>query len=195
MNAQNKTSHSESKEETHNEKQINKRQIIVDPEAVPGLSNHYSSISKAVEAAVPGTIIKVTSGNYQEAVKIGIPDLILEPREKGGEVTIICETEPWLQISMKNDSDEFTCNNICFFAYSANKQADNPNTNNDEETKVMNYEQEANEKCIEEFDIQENTSSVILLNKGVLNISECKVSFRWNKSKYRRKSTLLNWTQ
>ena len=161
MNTLNKTPQSESKDESHNEKQMNKRQIIVDPEAVPGLSNHFVSISKALEEAKLGTIIKITSGNYQESVKIRVPDLILEPREKGGEVTIIWETEPCLQIMLPNDSDEFTWNNICFFAYSTNKPADNPNTNNEDDTKVMNFEQEANEKCIEEFDIQENMPSVI----------------------------------
>lgn len=40
----------------------------------------------------------------------------------------------------------------------------------------MNFENEANEKCIEEFDIREDMPSVISIKKGILNIKECKIS-------------------
>ena len=71
-----------------------RRQVIVDPESAPGLSNHYTTVSKALDDIKPNTVIKITSGNYKEVLNIRIPNITFEPREKGGEVTIISEKEP-----------------------------------------------------------------------------------------------------
>lgn len=46
------------------------------------------SISEAISQASSGTVIKVTSNLYEEELVITKPGIILEPKEKGGEVTL-----------------------------------------------------------------------------------------------------------
>ena len=52
---------------------------------MPGV---YASISEAIAASEP-SVIKISSNLYEEQLVIRKPGLVLEPKEKGGEVTII----------------------------------------------------------------------------------------------------------
>lgn len=53
-----------------------------------GIASVKTSICDAVNAATPGTIIKIASNVYEEELLIKKPGLILEPKDKNGEVTL-----------------------------------------------------------------------------------------------------------
>ena len=80
--------------------------LIVDKDITEakGLENVYADISSAINAArnmrreamaagsaadaLPELKIKIASDLYEENLYIDVPGLILEPKEKGGEVTL-----------------------------------------------------------------------------------------------------------
>lgn len=80
--------------------------LIVDKDitGAKGLENVYADISSAINAArgmrreaiaagqaadtLPELKIKIASNLYEENLYIDVPGLILEPKEKGGEVTL-----------------------------------------------------------------------------------------------------------
>ena len=94
------------------ESDLRYKQINVDSGAAPGLSNHFPTIMKALEAASPNTVVKITSGNYRENVKITKPNITLEPKEKCGEVTIVSDDGPCLTIDLPEQSDICILNSI-----------------------------------------------------------------------------------
>ena len=47
------------------------------------------SINDAITAATPGSIIKIASNVYYEELLITKPGLVLEPKDKNGEVTLV----------------------------------------------------------------------------------------------------------
>ena len=131
------------------------RQFIIDPEATSGLDNHFTTFNKALEEVKPNTAIKITSGNYREILRIQVPDITLEPREKGGEVTVISNNEPCVHINLESDNDMCKFINITFSAYSSTRTEDVHKTHTQDDTKDNNFEEDANEKCIEEFDYED----------------------------------------
>jgi hypothetical protein len=52
------------------------------------VSGIKGSITEAIQAATPGTIIKIASNVYEEELLITKPGLQLEPKDKNGEVTL-----------------------------------------------------------------------------------------------------------
>jgi pectin methylesterase-like acyl-CoA thioesterase len=48
----------------------------------------YKTIQAAINDATTGSTIKISPGLYDESILIKTSGLILEPKERGGEVTI-----------------------------------------------------------------------------------------------------------
>ena len=54
--------------------------------------------------------IKVASNLYEEDLYINVPGLVLEPKEKGGEVTLQQDTKPCIRIDV-GEGNTVTINN------------------------------------------------------------------------------------
>jgi len=67
---------------------------------VPGSTSVKHSITQAVEAAMPGTIIKIASNVYEEELLITKPGLHFEPKDKNGEVTLQQRENPCIVIDV-----------------------------------------------------------------------------------------------
>jgi len=67
------------------QKQRNK--LIVDKDTGQTMEGIHDSVIGALNAAVSNTTIKIASDLYEEQLLITKPNLVLEPKEKGGEVT------------------------------------------------------------------------------------------------------------
>ena len=49
----------------------------------------YNTIQAAIESACPGSVIKVSPGNYSESLIIKTGDIVIEPRYDDSQVTVI----------------------------------------------------------------------------------------------------------
>ncbi|CAI2362925.1 unnamed protein product [Moneuplotes crassus] len=149
------------------------KQINVDSGAAPGLSNHYPTITKALEAATPYTVIKITSGNYRENVKLKIPYITLEPKEKCGEVTIVSGGDPCLFIDLPKQDDYVVLDSIKIKYNTASTKEDTKNpTNTDESIDPAMLSQ-----FVETFEVQDRMKCIVNIKKGNLYLGNCKVDF------------------
>ena len=81
------------------------------------------SIKDAIAKAKPNSTVKITSEWYDEALVINKPDITLEPREPGGEVTITQATNPCLIVDV-GPGNVCTINNVKMLLKGPNKDAD-----------------------------------------------------------------------
>ena len=87
------------------------------------MPNICESISEAIKLATSGTVIKNTSNLYEEELVINKPGLVLEPKEKGGEVTLQQRENPCIVVDVGEDN-VCTINNIRMLLKGRNKDAD-----------------------------------------------------------------------
>ena len=100
-----------------------KPKVIVDKDMLgtkmPGV---YTSISDAIAASEP-SVIKITSNLYEEQLIIRKPGLILEPKEKEGEVTLQQKENPCIVVDV-GKGNTCTINNLRMILKGPNKDAD-----------------------------------------------------------------------
>ena len=71
-----------------NDEEVPRIKLIVDKEiGNTRINGIHESIVEALLKAQNGTTIKITTDLYQEQLVITKPNITLEPKEKGGEVT------------------------------------------------------------------------------------------------------------
>ena len=63
------------------------QKIIVDKDIGQTMEGIHGSVEAALQFAKGNTTIKIASDRYKEQLLITKPNLVLEPKEKGGEVT------------------------------------------------------------------------------------------------------------
>ena len=71
----------------------------------------HGSVESALQHAKGNTTIKIASDRYKEQLLITKPNLILEPKEKGGEVTFQPDENPCIVIDIGAENT-CTINNI-----------------------------------------------------------------------------------
>ena len=124
------------------------REIIkVDPEEQG--EGIFETIAEAIEAAKPGSIIQIAEGHYCESLVIKTPNLIMEPIEEEGKVIILSSKKPCIRVFLDHE-DKFEINRIRLMFKGPNKEATFTQKID------MNYENEGNEKCIQEFYINKS---------------------------------------
>ncbi|KAL4497849.1 hypothetical protein ABPG72_000604 [Tetrahymena utriculariae] len=70
--------------------------FIVDSESGP-----YKTIQEAIDAAEPGSTIKIAPGLYNDNIYINKPDLTLEPKEKVGDIILVVQNKPAIRINLQ----------------------------------------------------------------------------------------------
>ena len=62
----------------------------------------FDTISEAVESCIEPSIVKITSYNYEEQLQINEMQagIVLEPKEKGGQVAILQKRTPCLIVDI-----------------------------------------------------------------------------------------------
>ena len=135
---------------------------------MPGV---YGSISEAIAASEP-SVIKISSNLYEEQLVIRKPGLVLEPKEKGGEVTIIQKENACITVDV-GKGNMCTINNLRMILLGPNKD-DNPMSFQAE----MDFENFGSEKCMLEFFTHkpDEMYTVILLKSGTLQLNGCIIS-------------------
>ena len=71
---------------------------IVDAESGP-----YKSIQEAIDAAEPHSRIKLAAGLYSDNLVISKPGLIIEPKEKEGDIILVVSSRPAITIRLENN--------------------------------------------------------------------------------------------
>lgn len=96
------------------------KRFIVDRNIVDTIKDAtFITIESALEAARRIKLshnkmklkVKVTSNLYEESLLLDVPNLVLEPKEKGGEVTIQGEGKPCITVDV-GDGNHVIVNNI-----------------------------------------------------------------------------------
>ncbi|KAL4501682.1 hypothetical protein ABPG72_018733 [Tetrahymena utriculariae] len=73
-----------------------KQQIVVDSEQGP-----IKTIQQAIDESLPGCVIKIAPGLYQECLKINKPQLRLEAKDKSGDVVILGNKGPVILLNVQ----------------------------------------------------------------------------------------------
>ena len=102
----------------------------------------YKTIQAAINDATPGSTIKISPGLYDESILIKTSGLILEPKERGGEVTIQQFVKPCIFVDI-TQGDTFTVNHIRMLLKGPNKDEDIHCYQVD-----MDFEKTGSKKCI-----------------------------------------------
>lgn len=161
------------------------KQINVDPGAAPGLSNHYPTIGKALDAATPYTTIKITSGNYPENVTITKPNITLEPKEKCGEVTIYSHSDPCLFINLPDQNDVWVINFIKIKFTAPTKKEESKSGSADETNDPKKEPQDEDplmlEQFVDDFTVDSKTPCIINIKRGTLKLIDWKIDFEGSK--------------
>lgn len=130
------------------------------------------SINDAITAATPGSIIKIASNVYYEELLITKPGLVLEPKDKNGEVTLVQSENPCIVIDV-GEGNYCSINNIKMILKGPNRDEDPKNFLVD-----MNFEMVPNETCMREFFTHkpEEMYCIILVRSGILRLTGCNLS-------------------
>ena len=144
------------------------KKFIVDPEAGSG-ANSYKTVQDALKKAKPGTLIKVTSGNYNESLVIDKTDITLEPKEKGGQVTFISVKDPCLTVRLR-PGERCLVNNVKMLYKGSNKEE------GFSEQIDMKYEKTGNQQCMREFRVDMAMPAVVMVEHGRLVMDSCTLS-------------------
>jgi hypothetical protein len=98
------------------------KNIYVDTDAKLG-DDVFHTIESAIEAAQPGNKIEIASNIYEEELVITQPELILEPKDLNGEVTLEQSIRPCIIIDVGHENT-CTVNNLRMLLKGPNKDAD-----------------------------------------------------------------------
>lgn len=122
--------------------------------------------------APPGSKIQIASNIYDEGMVIEVPELTLEPKDLGGEVTIQQHISPCLIIDIGTDN-VCTVNNIRMLLKGPNKDADIHSFQ-----VHSDFEKTPSEKCMKEFFAHkpDDLYCIILLRSGTLRLNGCTMS-------------------
>jgi len=80
-------------EETGGLHKVLKATYIVDAESGP-----FKTIQEAIDAAEPGSVIKIAPGLYSTNILINKNGLRLEPKEKVGDIIVVVSSKPAITI-------------------------------------------------------------------------------------------------
>ena len=153
--------------------QGHRRKLIVDKDiGHTKMEGIHESICEALQHATSGTIIKIASDLYEEQLLITKPNLVLEPKEKGGEVTFQQNENPCIVVDV-GEGNSCTINNVKMLLRGPNRDTSVRSfaVNND-------FEQRGSEKCMKEFFAHkpEEMYCIVLLRSGTLKINGCTLS-------------------
>ena len=110
-----------------NDEEVPRIKLIVDKEiGNTRINGIHESIVEALLKAQNGTTIKITTDLYQEQLVITKPNITLEPKEKGGEVTFQQSENPCVVVDV-GDGNSCTINNIRMLLRGPNRDM-NPTT-------------------------------------------------------------------
>lgn len=154
------------------------RSIVVDKVSTNNLSDHFTSISKALEYASPFTRIKITTGIYEENLKIEKPNIILEPKEKGGEVTIVLVKNSCVLVELKDNTESWTLKSMNLKYKSNSKKRDNVSESDHPtiDSKLENND-EANQEFMNSFVTSDIMPCIVNIKKGKLKLLNWIIDF------------------
>ena len=113
--------------------------------------------------------MQIASGIYEEGLLITVPDLTLEPKEVGGEVTLEQSTSPCLVVDV-GPNEVVNVNNLRMMLKGPNKDSDIHSFQ-----VGSDFEKNPSEKCMKEFFAHkpDDLYCIILVRSGTLRINGC----------------------
>lgn len=134
--------------------------------------NIQSSIKRAIESCNGNADIRITSNLYDEQLTITQPDLVLMPKERGGEVTIKQKENRCICIDV-GKGNKCTIKNLRMLLKGPNLDA-----NIESFQTNMDFEKRGNKDAMKEFftHMPDKMYCIIMVKSGTLILRDCQLS-------------------
>ncbi|EGR29591.1 hypothetical protein IMG5_152750 [Ichthyophthirius multifiliis] len=151
-----------------------------DPEQGP-----YKTIQEAINEAQIGSIIKISPGLYSDNIYINKPNLIIESKEKVGDIIIIIENKPAIIVDLA-PNQSCSISNIKF-NHNASNQEDIQNdnyfiskiNNYKDIMKSNQYEYQPQNEIPYVFPLNKQMNTILYLQGGIAKIQNCVFSLSY----------------